>query len=78
MLLKENKIKLFLTLVDCAPGTFYDDRLKKCTPCPIGSYQNDYAQVQCKQCPSIAGKQGVTSVAGARSVAECKGMGSSY
>ncbi|GAB6028275.1 hypothetical protein CHUAL_002455 [Chamberlinius hualienensis] len=58
--------------VDCAPGTFYESSSKQCIPCPIGAYQNDAAQLACKHCPSIAGKQGVTAMLGARSVSGCK------
>ena len=59
--------------VDCAAGTFYDATTEKCKFCPIGTFQNDVGQIRCKPCPSIAGKQGVTSMPGARSSNMCKG-----
>lgn len=43
-----------------------------CMPCPVGSYQNELGQLQCKSCPIILTKSGTTSSIGARSVNECK------
>uniref|UniRef100_T1IXR4 Uncharacterized protein n=1 Tax=Strigamia maritima TaxID=126957 RepID=T1IXR4_STRMM len=58
--------------VDCAPGTNYDSDSKTCNSCPVGTYQDDFAQMQCKPCPTIAGRQGVTVGRGARSASMCK------
>jgi hypothetical protein len=58
--------------VPCAIGTFYDVKTKTCTPCPQGSYQSEAGQMQCIQCPAIAGRAGVTVGVGARSAADCK------
>jgi hypothetical protein len=60
--------------VPCAIGTFYDVKTKTCTPCPQGSYQSEAGQMQCIQCPAIAGRAGVTVGVGARSAADCKGL----
>ncbi|XP_063243609.1 sushi, von Willebrand factor type A, EGF and pentraxin domain-containing protein 1 isoform X2 [Bacillus rossius redtenbacheri] len=58
--------------VPCAVGTFFDGATRSCVPCPVGSYQSEYGQLQCSQCPVIAGRQGVTVAPGARSAADCK------
>ncbi|KAJ8875851.1 hypothetical protein PR048_023754 [Dryococelus australis] len=58
--------------VPCAVGTFFNGVTRACVPCPVGSYQSEYGQLQCTQCPIIAGKQGVTIAPGARSAADCK------
>lgn len=58
--------------VECAPGTFYDDATKSCQECPISSYQDETRQTQCKLCPTINSKLGVTSTPGARSADQCK------
>lgn len=59
--------------VPCAIGTYFDTTSKTCVSCPKGSYQSEIGQLQCKSCPNIAGRSGVTSIIGARSAAECKG-----
>jgi len=58
--------------VECAPGTFYDDTTRACLECPVSSYQDETRATQCKLCPSINSKLGVTSATGARSVDQCK------
>lgn len=58
--------------VECAPGTFYDDSTKSCIECPISSYQEENRATQCKLCPSINSKLGVTATTGARSADQCK------
>lgn len=58
--------------VECAIGTFYNMETKLCIPCPLGSYQNELGQLNCKACPIIVNKSGTTSTIGARSVNECK------
>lgn len=58
--------------VECAPGTFYDDSTKACVECPVSTYQDENRATQCKQCPAINSKPGVTSATGARSADQCK------
>ncbi|XP_055635764.1 uncharacterized protein LOC129775276 isoform X1 [Toxorhynchites rutilus septentrionalis] len=58
--------------VPCAVGTYFNVTSKTCISCPKGSYQSEIGQLQCKSCPNIAGRSGVTSIIGARSAAECK------
>ena len=58
--------------VECSLGTYFDESTGQCSECPIGSYQNELSQTECKQCPVIAGKIGVTEVSGSRSSNECK------
>ncbi|KAJ8978624.1 hypothetical protein NQ317_011256 [Molorchus minor] len=58
--------------VPCTIGTFYDNNTKTCVPCPQGYYQSETGQLQCIQCPNIAGRAGVSVGPGARSAADCK------
>lgn len=58
--------------VPCAPGMFFDKENTKCKPCPVGSFQDQPGQSQCKACEVIAGRQGTTFSSGARSKSECK------
>ena len=58
--------------IECSLGTMYDEHTQQCIDCPQGFYQNEIGQLECKPCPSIAGKQGVTATSGARSSNECK------
>ncbi|KAG0433549.1 hypothetical protein HPB47_019805, partial [Ixodes persulcatus] len=58
--------------VKCSLGTYYNNATQTCRSCPVGFYQNDVGQPSCKPCPTIAGKQGVTSAPGARSAGQCK------
>ncbi|CAA3006472.1 sushi, von Willebrand factor type A, EGF and pentraxin domain-containing 1 isoform X1 [Olea europaea subsp. europaea] len=58
--------------VECAPGTFYEDSSRACNECPTGSYQDETRSTQCKSCPQINGKLGVTAQVGARSADQCK------
>ncbi|KAG8227317.1 hypothetical protein J437_LFUL006758, partial [Ladona fulva] len=59
--------------VPCAIGTYFEKESRKCIPCPTGSYQSESGQLQCIQCPMIAGRPGVTVGPGARSAGDCKG-----
>ncbi|CAH1776656.1 unnamed protein product [Owenia fusiformis] len=36
--------------VKCGLGYFYADNTKSCDECPIGTYQNEEGQLQCKEC----------------------------
>lgn len=65
-------ISIFLCLVPCAVGTFYNKEKKSCEPCPSGTYQSESGQLQCSNCPTIAGRLGVTVSVGARSASDCK------
>jgi hypothetical protein len=58
--------------VPCSAGTYYASNNATCQVCPIGTYQSESGQLECKACPSIAGKTGVTKILGARSPKECK------
>lgn len=60
--------------VQCAIGSYYDKITKTCIPCPQGTYQSEAGQLQCIQCPVIAGRAGVTVGLGARSASDCKGI----
>ncbi|KAK9881868.1 hypothetical protein WA026_018067 [Henosepilachna vigintioctopunctata] len=58
--------------VPCALGTYYNREKKTCVACPEGTYQNEIGQMQCIECPNIAGRPGVTVGIGARSTGDCK------
>lgn len=58
--------------VECAPGTFYEQSTQSCIECPVSSYQDENRATQCKLCPSINSKLGVTATTGARSADQCK------
>ncbi|XP_045468348.1 sushi, von Willebrand factor type A, EGF and pentraxin domain-containing protein 1 isoform X2 [Harmonia axyridis] len=58
--------------VPCALGTYYAKSTQQCLPCPQGTYQSETGQMQCTQCPVIAGRPGVTVGIGARSASDCK------
>ena len=36
----------------CAPGTFSQDGLTPCEPCPVGRYQDELGQTSCKLAPA--------------------------
>ena len=59
---------LFVLLVNCPVGTYFDLVSSDCRSCETGFYQDAEAQLSCKICPAQ------TSTAGmhARSVEECK------
>lgn len=42
---------MLLSTVGCPTGEMYDDKMKGCVMCPLGTYQNDTYQMTCKQCP---------------------------
>ena len=50
-------------------GTYYHPSTQSCVACPLGTYQNDEAQENCKKCP--AGK--VTVATKSRDLGECVG-----
>lgn len=52
---------------------YYNKDTETCLPCAQGFYQSEAGQLQCIQCPVIAGRPGVTVALGARSAADCKG-----
>ncbi|XP_074599235.1 sushi, von Willebrand factor type A, EGF and pentraxin domain-containing protein uif isoform X2 [Brevipalpus obovatus] len=58
--------------VECALGTFYQESTKSCIECPVGYYQNELGQLECKACPMIGNKQGITARSGSRSQNDCK------
>ena len=55
--------------VTCPRGHLFDQRTEDCVPCREGLYQDQEAQVRCKECPNGTWTEG----RGARSVSECYG-----
>ena len=56
-----------LLSVPCMKGSFYDTTTDKCQVCPIGTYQDEFGQLNCKQCPSLYS----TLFSGQRNVTGC-------
>jgi hypothetical protein len=54
--------------VPCAPGSFFDEKTRKCEQCKMGTYQPSQGQSTCLTCA----QNGVTTGPGAISVEECK------
>lgn len=52
----------------CPPGTYSNDGLTPCTPCPNNFYALAYASQSCAACPDDR----VTNATGASSESECK------
>ena len=60
----------FIISEGCETGSYYNVTQDSCTPCPIGMYQNDSGEHQCKTCPT-----GYSTVsAGARNLSSCIGI----
>lgn len=54
--------------VECAAGTFYDNKLETCKMCPKGQYQPDAGKAQCLSCP-----QGqTTKTKGSQQLSQCE------
>ena len=58
--------------IECALGTYYQEATKSCVECPIGFYQNELGSLECKACPMISNRQGITIRTGSRSPNDCK------
>lgn len=56
--------------VPCPAGTYYAGA--SCEKCPLGQYNSETAQLECRVCPDIRGKAGVTQAEGATSLNDCK------
>ena len=58
--------------VPCSAGTFFNNSGPKprCDPCPLGYYQDENEQADCKACPN-----GTFTIArGSKEPGECRGM----
>ncbi|XP_019616663.1 PREDICTED: sushi, von Willebrand factor type A, EGF and pentraxin domain-containing protein 1-like isoform X1 [Branchiostoma belcheri] len=54
--------------IGCSAGTFYNSMTKNCQECPIGTFQDEDSQFDCKRCP-----HGYTTVAeGANNETVCR------
>ena len=56
--------------MECAPGTYSDNGVEPCLPCPQGTYQPNSGQTTCLPCPGQESTYGT----GASSQAYCGGM----
>ncbi|XP_076132837.1 signal peptide, CUB and EGF-like domain-containing protein 3 [Alosa pseudoharengus] len=54
--------------VTCSPGHFYNTGSHRCMRCPIGTYQTEFRQNHCINCPGNT----TTDFDGATSVSQCK------
>jgi len=55
--------------VQCAAGTYSDNGVEPCSPCPVGTYQPGSGQIACLPCPGQESTHGT----GASSVDFCGG-----
>ncbi|RCN41795.1 GCC2 and GCC3 [Ancylostoma caninum] len=51
----------------CDAGEFYDEWLKKCRPCPLGTYQEKRGSTECVPCPADS----TTTITGAKNASDC-------
>ena len=58
-------------IVNCPIGSYHSSGLKKCVPCPQGTYQNIEAQTKCIACPNSTSTR---KDIGAKSLSDCKGI----
>jgi len=56
--------------VKCAAGTYSDNGVEPCSPCPVGTYQPGSGQTACLPCPGKESTHGT----GASSKAFCGGI----
>lgn len=61
---------IYFYTVECAPGTYSDNGVEPCLPCPQGTYQPNSGQTTCLPCPGQESTHGT----GASSQAYCGGM----
>lgn len=61
---------IYFHTVECAPGTYSDNGVEPCLPCPQGTYQPNSGQTTCLPCPGQESTHGT----GASSQAYCGGM----
>ena len=57
-------------ITDLGNGQFIEEQIPQCLECPIGMYQNNKGEAECKQCPDYYS----TSNTGASSLEECTGI----
>ena len=62
-------IFLYLYLVSCLAGSYFDEKSRKCTKCPKGYYTELPGRLGCSICPT--GK--TTLLAGTSNSTLCKG-----
>ena len=55
--------------VKCAPGTYSNNGVEPCSPCPVGTYQPGSGQTACLPCPGLKSTHGT----GASSDVFCAG-----
>ena len=57
------------TIAPCPTGTYYHVVADNCSECPIGTYQDEVGQFECKECPTDKS----TLAIGSRNVTGCIG-----
>jgi hypothetical protein len=58
-------------IVECSPGTFYDNGTQTCPQCIKGYYQDQSGEDFCIRCPHNT----TTKLIGAKNITECIGNG---
>ncbi len=61
-------IMVFVCVVLCSPGHYYNTSVHRCIRCPHGTYQAEFRQNYCISCPGNT----TTDFDGAISVSQCK------
>ena len=56
--------------MNCPAGSYQNDVLSKCIPCPKNTFQNNEAQTKCTKCPPSSSTR---QEYGAKSLSDCKG-----
>ena len=69
MITTDTELLLFLFSVQCAPGTYSDNGVEPCLPCPAGTYQTENGKTTCLPCPGQQSTHGT----GASSLSFCGG-----
>ena len=64
------ELLLVLFSVQCAPGTYSDNGVEPCLPCPAGTYQTENGKTTCLPCPGQQSTHGT----GASSLSFCGGV----
>ena len=59
----------------CAPGTFSNNGVEPCSPCPVGTYQPGSGQTACLPCPGVKSTHGTGASSDVFCAGQCNGFG---
>jgi hypothetical protein len=63
-------LKSDVSIVECAPGTYWSAEMESCELCPIGTYKNNTGNDECMPCPEMTS----TFSPGPKYESQCAGM----